>query len=151
MTVVLPVPAPAMISSGPASWVTASLWAFVRPFRILSVSRETSAIGALATDLCVRRSHQLVQLGWPYECDVAPDRALERGQGRRRVHGLLYGAPLEHPREEARGVGIARAHAPHRARRPTARRLSPGAGVMPERCTSRAPRTSAQSTSSGTS
>src|SRR5262245_5595341 len=44
MTVVFPVPAPAMMRSGPASCVTASYWAGLRPSRIRSRPRDASAI-----------------------------------------------------------------------------------------------------------
>src|SRR5262245_8226902 len=48
MTVVLPVPAPATISSGPASWVTASRCRSLRPWRIPpAISGDyTTAMGA---------------------------------------------------------------------------------------------------------
>ncbi len=44
MTVVLPVPAPAMISSGPVSWVTAAAWGAFSPSRMRSAPRAPSAI-----------------------------------------------------------------------------------------------------------
>src|SRR6266571_8315035 len=45
-TVVLPVPAPAMMSSGPSPWTTASCWADERPSRI------RSAAVAVSVDMC---------------------------------------------------------------------------------------------------
>src|ERR1043166_2642428 len=95
MTVVLPVPAPAMISSGPAACVTATRWGASRPSRIRSTPRGsrstrgsyTSVVGGgaptddpwypreepgswLAADLGVVGGHQLHELGERHEGDV---------------------------------------------------------------------------------
>ena len=42
-TVVFPVPAPAMMSSGPSPWTTASRWASLRPSRMRSSAVEGTA------------------------------------------------------------------------------------------------------------
>src|SRR6185503_13304634 len=103
-TVVLPVPAPATMRSGPWSWVTASAWAGFRPSRI-SWAAESSGSGAArergvsardTPDLSARPRHAQASAG--------------RGEAAQRAPaGALTGPRLE------RGLGSARAGCPGRS------------------------------------
>src|SRR6185295_17516739 len=108
MTVVLPVPAPAMMSSGPASCVTAAACAELRPSRIRSVPRAASVIRPpSAADLRAVGGHQLFQLGAGHDGHVSPDRALEGGERGGGIHRLLRRAPFERGPQEPRGIRVA--------------------------------------------
>src|SRR5262245_54452178 len=112
MTVVLPVPAPAMMSSGPAACATAAVCAALRPSRIRSGPRAASITGtASAPDLRAVGGQELLQLGAGHDGHVPPDRALERRERGGGVYRLLRRASLERGPEEARRVRVSRPHA----------------------------------------
>src|SRR5712691_649027 len=81
MTVVLPVPAPAMISSGPASWETAVAWGSLRPSRMRSPPRAGSA----TLEVFEREEDRRQQAGEGGQV-VPAERFLQVEQGENREH-----------------------------------------------------------------
>src|SRR5712692_6692782 len=66
MTVVLPVPAPAMMSNGPVSWVTAAAWGAFSPSRMRSAPR---AVSAITRNYTILGNHQGEGIGHTLEAD----------------------------------------------------------------------------------
>src|SRR5439155_3292746 len=107
MTVVLPVPAPAMMRRGPASCVTASRCVSFRRSRMRSTAIRLDYTTPRSTTDVRAAAEGLFDVTRRDERDVAPHRALECADGRADVHRLLELALLEHGPEESGNVGVA--------------------------------------------
>src|SRR5919108_391615 len=113
MTVVLPVPAPATMRRGPASWVTASRCAALRPSRMRSLAMPPRLYyegfarrRGSAPD--VRPSaHHILDIATIDQRDVAPGRTLQRGDGGTHVHRVLNGSAVERDGQKAADEGVA--------------------------------------------